>query len=238
MVENEQQIDYNSVIDQEDGLDAKGISHKYPPNRANASATAEVDVDWGNYVLVPEEYQGNGWFDQRMEMLKNGIDLNAKTIYHTVPRPFDKSGTDVPRHHPLRAIAAVFDQAPPMSVIRIKGCRITDFFAFDFIFRYATSHHICIIIDYINKDPKTLHETKNTVRAISKFLEFYKRYQSYQLFNAIEMRVADTADTSGGKCCPHGLSSMHQKSYSHRAALRLWKLRPCRLRTVQELGIN
>ena len=211
MAEEEEQIDY-SVIDQEDGLDAEGISHKYPPNRANESSAAEVDVDWGNYVLVPEEYQGYGWCDQRMATLRNGIDLKTKTFYHTAPRPFDKSVNDVPEHHPLRAIAAVFDQAPPMSVIRMKGYRITDFFAFDLIFHYATSHHIRIIIDYIDKDAKTLHETKNTVRAISKFLEFYKRYQSYQLFNAIEMRVADTTDTSGGKCCPHGLSSMHEKA--------------------------
>uniref|UniRef100_A0A7S3L2W5 Uncharacterized protein n=1 Tax=Amphora coffeiformis TaxID=265554 RepID=A0A7S3L2W5_9STRA len=205
------EIDY-SAIDQEDGLDAEGISHKYPPSRANDSSTFEVDLDGGNYAFVPEEYQGYGWFDQRMATLKNGIDLKAKTFYRTIPRPFDKSVNDVPEDHPLRAIAAVFDQAPPMSVIRIKGYRITDFFAFDLIFHYATSHHVRIIIDYVDKDPKTLYGTKNTVSAISKFLDVYKRYQSYQLFNAIEIRVADTMDTSGGKCCPHGLSSMHEKA--------------------------
>ena len=148
-----------------------------------------------------------------MATLRNGIDLKTKIFYHPAPRPFDKCVNDVPEHHPLRAIAAVCDQAPPMSVIRIKRNRITDFFAFDLIFHYATSsHHIRSIIDYVDKDPKTLHDTMNTVKAFSKFLEFYKRYQSYQLFNAIEMRVADTTDTSGGKCCPHGLSSMHENA--------------------------
>lgn len=207
----QEEIDY-SVIDQADGLDAEGISHKYSLTRANEISSAEVDVDWDNALMVPEECEGYGWFDQRIATLKKGIDLKAKTFYHTVPRPFDKSVDDVPENHPLRAIAAVFDQAPPMSVIRMKGYRITDFFAFDLIFHYATSNQIRIIIDYVDNDTKTLHETKNTVRSVSKFLAHYQRYQSYQLFNAIEIRVADTLDTSGGKCCVHGLSSMHEKT--------------------------
>jgi hypothetical protein len=48
--------------------------------------------------------------------------------------------------------------------------------------------------------------------AAAEFLSHYQKYQSYQFFNAIEIRVADTRDTSGGNCCPHGLSSMQEKA--------------------------
>jgi hypothetical protein len=115
---NDRELDY-SVIDQADGPDAEGISHKYPPHREGEPSTSELYVDWDNDVVIPEDYLGYGWFDQRMATLKNGIDLKSKTSYRTVPRPFDKNVSDVPDQHPLRAIAAVFDQAPPKTIIRI-----------------------------------------------------------------------------------------------------------------------
>lgn len=199
-------LDY-SVIDQQGGFDAEAISHKVYRNPESAS---EVDVDLAPYSKIPTEFQGYGWFDKRLSTLKDGIDLEKKTFYRAVPRPFDTVVTDIPEQHPLRAIAAVLDEAPPKTVIRIKGYRITDFFAIDLILHYATSHYVRIIIDRVDK--QLLRGTKNTVMSISNFLQHYNQNQSYQLFNAIEMRVADTNDTSGNKCCPHGLSSMHEKT--------------------------
>lgn len=176
---------------------------------------ADLDPDW---VVVPDECFGCRWMDKRVGTLHDGVDLEKKKSYFTVPRRFDKSPKDVPvdLNHPLRAIARVLHESPPGSNIRVKCYLLTDWFAIDMLLHYGASHVVQIIVNYatpgeiaeairLEKEKKPCN--KYTVHAIRKFLDYFQRANSVLLFKTVKFRVAKTVD---GHCCNYGLSSMHE----------------------------
>jgi hypothetical protein len=178
-------------------------------------AEAEDDPDC---VHVPDECFGYGWLDKRIGTLHDGVDLEKKTFYCAVPRPYDKTPADVPADHPLRAIARVLHESPPGSNIRVKCYMLTDWFAIDLLLHYGASHVVQIIIDYVPQDDvlraikldkENKRHQKSTLTALRKFLDFFQRANSVLLFETVEFRVANTVE---GHCCNYGWSSMHEKT--------------------------
>ena len=55
-------------------------------------------------IDIPAEFAGLGWFDSRIAILRNGINLFT-VGFSTVPRDWDRRPKDIPNDHPLRAIA-------------------------------------------------------------------------------------------------------------------------------------
>lgn len=68
-----------------------------------------------------------------------------------------------------------------------------------------------MIVDYVSKEDIGDETTKNTVRALMKFLEYHKHFGSYAIFRQIEIRVAQTLRTENKHCCEYGHSCMHEK---------------------------
>jgi hypothetical protein len=194
------------------------------PDGFDADEPVFVDPD---FVTVPEEYLGQGWCDTRVSSLKDGVNLTKTAFYRTVPRPFDKTPDDVPNDHPLRAIAKVLDDSPTDSIIRVKAYLLTDFWAIDLLLHYASERKMRIIIDDASRndvehaaaqlqeaDQKNDNKLRARIRkfsvnSLSKFLGFYERQNSHLLFGLVRIRVADRSQQH---CCPHKLSSMHEKT--------------------------
>lgn len=169
-------------------------------------------------VVVPDDCFGYGWLDKRVGTLHEGVNLQKKTFYRTVPRRFDKEPSDIPADHPLRAVARVLHESPPRSNIRVKCYMLTDWFAIDLLFHYGASHVVQIIVDYAcpadvaeaaRLESEGKPAPKYTAHALRKFLDFFKRANSVLLFETVEIRVANTVD---GHCCKYGRSSMHEKT--------------------------
>ena len=186
-----------SKIDQEDGFDAE-IDPDGP--------TEDVD-----FVHVPEDSQGLGWFDRRNASLSSGVDLTQLDFYKSCPRPDDRDATQIPRNHPIRAIAKVLESAAENSTVRIKCYRLTDCFAIDLLLHYGADRDIRVIIDYVSEEDTRDETKKSTVKALIKFLEHHKHFGSYAIFRQIEIRVAQTLPAENRHCCAYGHSSMHEK---------------------------
>ena len=186
-----------SKIDQEDGVDAE---------MDPVGPTEDVD-----FVHVPADSQGLGWFDRRNASLSSGVDLAQLDFYKTCPRKYDQDATQIPADHPIRAIAKVLESTEDDSTVRIKCYRLTDCIAIDLLLHFGADRNIQVIIDYVSKEDIGDETKKNTVNALMKFLEYHKHFGSYAIFRQIEMRVAHTLPAENKHCCNYGHSSMHEK---------------------------
>ena len=215
----EQDLDYSYPLPDYAMIDASGyeVNDKscIQPRSHGEILTEADDPD---FVVVPDECFGYGWLDKRVGTLLDGVDLVKKKFYRAVPRCFDKAPQDVPLDHPLRAIAAVLNESPPGSNIRVKCDMLTDWFAIDLLLHYGASHVVQIIVDYappaevadairLDKEKKPHH--KYTAHTLRKFLDFFQRANSVLFFETVEIRVAKTVD---GHCCKYGRSSMQEKT--------------------------
>ncbi|CAB9513605.1 expressed unknown protein [Seminavis robusta] len=185
-------------------------------HRGDELIPGEVDPDC---VDVPSDCFGNGWCDIRNAKLTESVDMQLG-YYRAFPRAFDHSPSDIPPNHPLRAIAKMIDDSEEGSTIRVKCYLLTDFFAIDLLFHYGPYREIRIIVDdaprvvveeAAAKEERGERAKKYTANQINKFMYFYRRANSSVLFRHLEFRVADTDHQSNRHCCPHGLSSMHEK---------------------------
>ena len=57
------------------------------------------------YDSLTPEIMGDGWFDQRLSTLHNGINLAAGRSFFANPRARDSMPSSVPARHPLRGLA-------------------------------------------------------------------------------------------------------------------------------------
>ena len=184
MNENEQ-LDY-SVVDKEN------------PDHSSYVSDAAIDDD-PYCISAPDELKGTGWFDVRNATLPEGVDLSRGRRYQSEPRAWDKKASDVPLRHPLRAIAKMLEDAPSSSTIRIKCYALSDWFALDLLIHYGASKIVKVIID----------DEEKYVEKMEKFLKHYERFNSYDAFRRIEVRVAIR---NHGPTCPNcsGYTSMHE----------------------------
>ena len=160
-------------------------------------------------IQIPDDIVGRGWFDPRIEPLKDNVDLRAQAFY-AKPRPgWDRSPANIPEGHPFRAIVKVFDESPEDSDIYIKAYHLSDELALDLILHYGASRNIFAILDYVDHGVIAAYEERKALFAqgqlqyepyptdsISKIKAFLKRHESRNsctLFQRIEIRVADMA---------------------------------------------
>ena len=183
-------------IDQEDGLDAE-IDPVGP--------TKDVD-----FVHVPEDSQGLGWFDRRNVSLSSGVDLTQLDFYKSCPRPYDQDAMQIPTDHPIWAIAKVLESAAENLTVCIKCYWLTGCFAIDLLLHYSTDWDIWVIIDYVSDEDASKETKKSTVKALIKFLEHHKHFGSYTIFWQIKICVAQTLPAENRHCCTYGHSSMHK----------------------------
>mmetsp|Transcript_28103 Transcript_28103/g.43267 ORF Transcript_28103/g.43267 Transcript_28103/m.43267 type:complete len:287 (-) Transcript_28103:63-923(-) len=186
----------------------------YVPNQNCEASDVEFDDDPDQYVMVPLEKLGKGYFDEDVGKLKDGINLQTKTYYSSVPRSADTSALTVPADHPLRAIAKVLEEAPPESTIRVYAYVWTCKYAIDLLLHYAAQYDLKIILNYDDRDrveaaAKSLASggagKTYSVNRISAFLDHTDDNHSYAMFALTGCRVVDVTGSwiSG--------SSMHEK---------------------------
>lgn len=149
------------------------------------------------YDSLTPEIIGNGWFDQRLSTLHNGINLAAGRSFFANPRARDSMPSDIPVRHPLRALAWVLAQAPEGSTVRVYCYMLTDPFAIDLIIHHGANKTVQVILHPDNKNRSRLEE----------FFQDHGRVARRAFRDRLQVRVANTGLIRGHKYC-----SMHDKS--------------------------
>ena len=162
---------------------------------AQFRAEDECDEDVRLYYesLTPDVI-GSGWFDQRLAVLHEGIDIAAGRSFFTSPRPRDQNPSDIPARHPLRALAWVLSQAPIGSTVRIYCYMLTDPLAIDLVIHHGSDKTIRII----------LHPDNKNRDRIQGFFSDHGRIAMRAFRDRLQVRLANTNY--------HRYTQMHDKS--------------------------
>lgn len=149
------------------------------------------------YESLTPEILGDGWFDQRLSTLHNGVDLAAGRSFFAEPRPRDRQPSNVPARHPLRALAWVLAQSPVGSTVRVYCYMLTDPYAIDLLIHHGADKTVQVILHPDNKNTSRLEEFFNDHGNIAR--------RAFR--DRLQVRVANTSLYRN-----HNYSSMHDKS--------------------------
>lgn len=162
----------NSTDDSDDG----GYEAQF-----QAEDSCDEDVRLYYESLTPDII-GFGWFDHRLAMLHEGIDIASGRSFFTSPRRRDASPSDIPDRHPLRALAWVFSQAHVGSTIRIYCYMLTDPLAIDLMIHHGADKTIQII----------LHPNEKNQERIQGFFSDHGRIAMRAFRDRLQVRIANT----------------------------------------------
>lgn len=134
------------------------------------------------YESLAPDILGNGWFDQRMAQLHQGINIMANTrTFYTSPRRFHPSPAQLPELHPLRALAWVLDQAPAGSTVRIYCYLLCCPMAIDLLIHHGDDKTVKIIM---NPSDQTIHR-------IEEFFADHGRIAWRRFRDRLQVRIAN-----------------------------------------------
>jgi len=105
----------------------------------DAAFQAEDDCDDDvreYYDSLTPEVLGSGWFGQRLNTLRHGINISPDRTFYGASRRRDSQPSDLPARHPLRALAWVLAQAPVNSTVRVYCYMLTHPVAIDILIRH------------------------------------------------------------------------------------------------------
>lgn len=88
-----------------------------------------------------------GWFIPQMANYHDCVSISDGRRYFSQPREEDQQPLDTPQDHPLRAVAAVMESAPPSSLIRVYAYSLTDPYFIDLITHHCQTKIIHVILE-------------------------------------------------------------------------------------------
>lgn len=173
----------NGSIDMDDGDEENLLEVDEEADRA-----CDGDVRAYYDSLTPDNI-GNGWFDQRVARIHEGVNITNSRMFHSKPHQSHPSPENIPALHPLRALASVLEQAPAGSTVRVCCYMLTCPVAIDLLIHHGASKTVEII----------LNPSDQTITRLEEFFAEHGRIARRAFHNRLEVRVADV----NGPNCSH-----------------------------------
>jgi hypothetical protein len=147
--------------------------------------------------LTPDTI-GNGWFDQRMTLIHEGLDIENSRTFYNEPRRNYPSPAQLPALHPLRALAWVLEQAPAGSTVRVYCYMMCCPMAIDILIHHGANKTVKII----------MNPSGQTTNRLEEFFQDHGRISRRAFRDRLQVRVANV---NGANCCGR-YTSLHDNS--------------------------
>ena len=155
------------------------------------------EVEDRYYQRLRARLAGDGFRDPLLLNFHDVVDLSTQTLFIAHPRAMetyeDIPGT--PNDHPLRAIAAVLDQAAPGSTVRVFAYSLTDVAAIDLLVHAGKTKTVQVLLQRSDATRKALKKWADEVGKVD-------------ILEHMEMRLA-SAETLGATSSK---ASLHVKA--------------------------
>jgi hypothetical protein len=149
------------------------------------------------YDSLTPDIIGNGWFDQRMTRIHEGLDIANSRTFYTEPRRNYPSPVQLPALHPLRALAWVLEQAPAGSTVRVYCYMLCCPMAIDLLIHHGANKTVKII----------MNPSGQTTNRLEEFFLDHGRISLRAFRDRLQVRVANV---NGANCGRY--TSLHDKS--------------------------
>lgn len=149
------------------------------------------------YDSLTPDIIGNGWFDQRMARIHEGLNIANSRTFYTGPRRYHPSPAHLPGLHPLRALAWVLEQAPAGSTVRVYCYLLCCPMAIDLLIHHGGDKTVKII----------MNPSRQTTNRIEEFFVDHGRVALRAFHDRLQIRVANV---NGPNCARY--TSLHDKS--------------------------
>jgi hypothetical protein len=149
------------------------------------------------YDSLTPDIIGNGWFDQRMTRIHEGLNIANSRTFYTEPRPNHPSPAQLPAMHPLRALAWVLEQAPAGSTVRVYCHMLCCPMAIDLLIHHGANKTVKII----------MNPSGQTTNRLEEFFGDHGRIALRAFRDRLQVRVANV---NGSNCGQY--TSLHDKS--------------------------
>jgi hypothetical protein len=149
------------------------------------------------YDSLTPDIIGNGWFDQRMTRIHEGLNIPNSRTFYTEPRRNHPSPALLPAMHPLRALAWVLEQAPAGSIVRVYCYVLCCPMAIDLLIHHGANKTVKII----------MNPSGQTTNRLEEFFGDHGRIALRAFRDRLQVRVAIV---NGSNCGQY--TSLHDKS--------------------------
>jgi hypothetical protein len=165
--------------EERDNSDLEGGVH-FLDRDEEADRASDDDVR-AYYDSLSPDIIANGWFDQRMTRIHDGLDIADSRTFYTEPRRKYPLPAQLPVLHPLRALAWVLEQAPAGSIVRLYCSMLCCPMAIDLLVHHGANKTVKII----------MNPSGQTTNRLEEFFLDHGRISRRALRDCLQVRVAN-----------------------------------------------